>query len=276
MRSRLGLIQGAQGYLQPGATSYDGIVDRFTRSAFTNAPAAAIGVVHSCWVRLPTVTLGSGNFAVIYSSEVHVDAAPPTSYAHPIARFEVYDDFAASGKVRVYMNVANSIGENVYFDCGDGTPDFGDGQFHHLLYGADFTTGQGQIYADDVQMTDTDAYSSSVGFPFDYDSTAVPEWNIASTHGVIDSPPLDFRYGFVNGCLCERWLDFLAPPDFSISSNRRKFITAASRPSALGSHGELPFGTRPIDYDPEGNGQNRGYGGSYIQFGAPGACGSRP
>lgn len=86
----------------------------------------------------------------------------------------------------------------------------------------------------------------------------------------------DFRYLAAgdaakkfDGAVSEFWMtnEYV---DFSIESERRKFITASSSPAALGSQGQRPTGIQPLIYCPDGDPSNNlGSLGNYTVNGAP-------
>lgn len=69
-----------------------------------------------------------------------------------------------------------------------------------------------------------------------------------------------------NICVAAFWFDIDRYTDFSVESNRRKFITAGGRPERLGPDGSTPFDAAPILYfdNPVATWNvNRGTGGNF-------------
>ncbi len=68
------------------------------------------------------------------------------------------------------------------------------------------------------------------------------------------------------GCLGPIWIND-SYIDFRIEANRRKFLSAAGKPVYLGEHGELPTGTPPRDFFPNGDPTNQqGERAAYVTF----------
>ena len=134
----------------------------------------------------------------------------------------------------------------------------------NVLASANAATGVGQIYVND----------------------AVP--NLGMTTNPAASPTLDFTstdWGFgartsaaqkTNACITEFWmaLEFI---DFSVTANRRKFISSALKPVWLGANGQNPTGNIPIIYVPDGDpSTNKGSGGDFTVTGTLTACATTP
>jgi len=123
----------------------------------------------------------------------------------------------------------------------------------HLLVSWDLAAAAAHLYVNDVE-----------------DLAAGP----TLTNDTIDYTLADWDFGvagaLINGCLAEF---YFAPGqyfDFSIVSNRRKFISASGKPVHLGTTGALPTGTAPLVYQHLDDGEavanfatNRGTGGNF-------------
>ena len=79
------------------------------------------------------------------------------------------------------------------------------------------------------------------------------------------------------------WSEFYFAPgqylDFSVQSNRNKFVTAGGTPVYLGTNGTLPTGTQPLIYlkNPYSSyNTNSGTGGNAVVNGTLSACASAP
>lgn len=112
------------------------------------------------------------------------------------------------------------------------------------------------------------------------DGTQVTAWDTATTTNVAlgYANAGNWRDGEVDGCLGPVWLDPTQAMDFTNSANRAKFITVAGKPIYLGANGELPTGTSPIVFLPNGDGtNNRGTGGNATVVGTgKSLCSSNP
>jgi hypothetical protein len=96
-------------------------------------------------------------------------------------------------------------------------------------------------------------------------------WGVAARASVPDI--------FFNGALAEFYFAPGQYLDFSITANRRKFISSAGKPVSLGPTGALPTGSQPILYLPNAAstvGTNKGTGGDMTIFGAPAVASSSP
>lgn len=75
-----------------------------------------------------------------------------------------------------------------------------------------------------------------------------------------------------DGVLAEVYINFGEYLDFSVESNRRKFIDASGNPVDLGTDGSTPTGNQPIVYLPRDFGrvdENAGSGGDFTINGSP-------
>lgn len=95
--------------------------------------------------------------------------------------------------------------------------------------------------------------------------------------GTIDYTLADWAIGAapsgglkLNGCLAEVYFAADQYLDFSVISNRRKFISSNGKPVYLGADGSLPTGVAPLIYQHLDNGEavanfatNRGTGGNF-------------
>lgn len=131
--------------------------------------------------------------------------------------------------------------------------------WHHILLSFNTTTSQVHMYVDDI----SDAGNAYV-VPGTIDSS--PIWSF----GHIDSGTFK-----INGCLAEFYYAQNQYLDFSIESNRRKFISPGKKPVYLGTDGSIPTGTAPIIYShlndtetPANFAINRGTGGNFTVTGA--------
>lgn len=133
----------------------------------------------------------------------------------------------------------------------------GDG-WVHVVFAFNTANDTRQLYIDD---------SSNVGFA---DGTtdglanwAAAEWRIGS---YIDS---SIKF---NGLMCEFWADDVFV-DMSVEANRRKFISALSKPVDLGADGSTPTGSQPLIYFRNSVATwetNLGSGGGFTENGALG------
>ena len=140
------------------------------------------------------------------------------------------------------------------------------GTWNHFLASWDITAGLSNLY-----LNDNEDLGSTSNFPGTLKYTR-------TTHtiggGVATFPSGDNEY---SGCLSEVYLNFSEFLDFSLTSNRRLFITSSKFPVELGGTGSLPTGTAPIMYFPDGDATtNAGTGGNFAQGGTVAACATVP
>lgn len=105
----------------------------------------------------------------------------------------------------------------------------------HLLASWDLAVaGSGRLYINDVSDKSEVAYTNDT---IRYAGTG--NWSVGAT-------PIPSV--FMNGCIAELYFSPNSYLDFSLASNRRKFISAAGKPVHLGTSGQLPTGAAPLVY----------------------------
>ena len=134
--------------------------------------------------------------------------------------------------------------------------------WHHVLFSFDQSSAAlRHLYIDDVDDLATvvtyDTGPSSLDFQ-------------QSDHyiGCVDDTSF-----FLDADIAEVWIDFNRYVDFSVESNRRKFVTADLKAVNLGANGETPFGSSPFMYfaNPYTSFQtNLGTGGGFTEHGTIG------
>ena len=105
--------------------------------------------------------------------------------------------------------------------------------WHHLLISMDAATGTFHLYLDDV------------------DDSAAPTVNNLTVDWTVDNYSAAGTYSgfapigsFFYGDLADEWFD-TTYMDFSVTANRRKFISATKKPVDLGTDGSTPTGSSP-------------------------------
>lgn len=110
------------------------------------------------------------------------------------------------------------------------------------------------------------------------------------TNDTIDYTEANYRIGssdngffFFNGCMAELYFAQGQYLDFSLVSNRRRFISATGKPVHLSANGALPTGTPPIVYEHLDDleavanfATNRGTGGNFTITGTLATGSSSP
>jgi hypothetical protein len=128
--------------------------------------------------------------------------------------------------------------------------------WRHLLIAWDRSIPVSSLYVGDTSdqtVVDNDTFTADYTYP---------DWVVGAT--------ADGTIKF-NGCLAELYFAPGQYLDFSVTANRRKFISAAGKPVSLGRFGEYPLnGIRPLVYQSLRKGEavanfatNRGTGGNF-------------
>lgn len=113
-----------------------------------------------------------------------------------------------------------------------------DGNWHHILASWDFSGPSfvGGIYIDDIYDT--------IASPSPYTTGTIP-WSTTNSIQILNRLDLGAPWF---GCVSQFYLNTTEFLDFSIVSNRRKFISGTITQVDLGSNGQLPTGTAPSFY----------------------------
>lgn len=168
----------------------------------------------------------------------------------------------SSGKIQIQ---GNNAGVQLKVES---TSTYSNSSWHHYCWCFDMSdTGKRFLYVDDVSDLTVITYNDST-----IDFTR-------GTHRVGANDDFDQVF---NGCMADFWIGFNIYYDFSITANRRKFITAGGAPVNLGATGQTPTGTAPICFfsggDPADFHNNLGTGGGFTKLdaGAVSDCSSDP
>ncbi len=125
-------------------------------------------------------------------------------------------------------------------------------------------TGALHLYINDINDKDPASYIMDGVISYTQN-----EWYIGAYGSLI---------GPFSGCISEMFFHNTYI-DLSVESNRRKFISASSKPVSLGADGSTPLGVQPLIYIPTGDGSgtgNKGSGGAFTTTGALTPCSSSP
>ena len=232
--SQLGMIAGAG--FAPLAADFDGTNDSMARGAALTGIANSYTGILSFWLRLDG---GDGASQMVCQTG-------PDDYIQILRN--------ASNKMRVTLQNGGSgvyIFETVSTYTASAT-------WRHFLASWDSTGGgTSHLYVNDV--SDKTVISGSTGAIITLGS---------STNFYICIDTIAGRR--VNGALTELYFAPAQYLDFSIESNRRKFISSDGKPVDLGATGSTPTGTAPIAYQTVRAGgvatdmaTNRGTGGNF-------------
>ena len=126
--------------------------------------------------------------------------------------------------------------------------------WHQILMSWDLSVPVFQMYVNDV--ADPSSPSIITNDTINY-SSAGAQWFFDVPEG-----------GVNNVAVADVWFDPTSRMDFSVTANRRKFISGSGAAVFLGSAGQLPTGSSPISFNtgPFGGwNTNLGTGGNYTQ-----------
>jgi hypothetical protein len=233
------------------AADFDGTNDYLTKATMTGQAASKKGII-SCWLRAD-VFAGYLFTAVDFgtSSEVFTFVFGPT---------QLYIAGA---------NISSSTGFNIAANVVLSTA-----TWYHLLLSWDLSASATHFYINDGNEKDI-ATVNNVEISYDL----VDNWTV----GAYEQDAAFGGGNLVNGCVAEFYFAPGQYLDFSVESNRRKFIDASLNPVSLGATGSTPTGTAPLIYlhldDAETASNfavNRGTGGNLTVTGALGTCASSP
>lgn len=216
------------------AVHFDGATDLKLGSALTGVANAKVGTA-SFWLKIggtdgtlqTLLSLGDGSASIL-------ELRRPTSNAIQIIGKNVADATILSVSSNTATFVAASAWQNV-------------------LVSWNLATATVQLYVNDssdanvaTATNDTLSYTTANG---NY---------IGSEFSNFLAP--------LTGDAADLWIDTTAAMDFSVTANRRKFISAGLTPVSLGSDGSAPTGTSPILFQSGSTGSwqtNKGTGGGW-------------
>lgn len=195
------------------AAEFDGVNDKLSRaSAMTGQTDSKTGIVSFWHKGLATPGL---NFLFVGAQ---------------VLDSKIFAYWGDGGVSNAYtLGVAGPVG---FMNVHTGQHAFG--TWRHVLWSFNVATGTSHLYVTDVSSANLDG-SADGNIAF----AAIDTWVVG------DSADGGFRS---NADLAELYIapgQFL---DFSVTANRRKFITAGGKPVNLGSTGSTPTGVAPLIY----------------------------
>ena len=139
-----------------------------------------------------------------------------------------------------------------------------DSTWHSFMFSADTEAQTAPLFLDDLEAATTIA--------------------TLTLDAIIDFTRVDHSFGarvggsdFWDGCLSNFWMTITDALDFSDVAIRRSFVSPAGDPLDQGTAGQLPTGTPPILYFPDGDASNNaGSGGNYVNQSGAAACSDAP
>ena len=222
------------------AVDFDGSTDYITRGADLTGSADSKLVTGSMWFK-------RGATGVLYRL-VGIEGA----------RFQV--KLLSGNDVQI---LANDVDPSINLSVDSGV--HADTNWHHLLFSFDMAdTGKRHLYIDDVDELNVVTYNNTA-IEFTRSDHSIGA-------GILGQDKL-------NGCLADVWLDYGRYTDFSVTSERRKFVDSNIKPVDLGSDGSTPFTVKPIQYFSGAVASwqtNKGDGGGFTEEGTFVACADSP
>lgn len=226
---------------------FDGTNDYMARGAdLTGAADSKIGIL-SAWIRLDA---GDGDQLLILD--------------YP-AGFRLERRFT-SNKFRI---TGRDVFDTILFTAETTSAYTASSSWLHVLSSWDVNVPTYAIYVNDV--LDTPAPTGSPGAALDLTEGNV--WVGCNFN----------QLARMNGAIADLYFAPGQYLDFSLVSNRRKFISASGKPVHLGTNGSLPTGTAPIMYHHIDDGEavanfatNRGTGGNFTITGTLDTASSSP
>lgn len=218
-------------YTAQGVT-FDGSNDYIRRGGDLTGSADSKLWTGSFWIRLNNLGIGQTiGTNVVFSWEI--------TFKAPGDNLQLLLQNASSSNILIMKTSALNI------------------NWHHILFSVDMANvAKRHLFVDDVSDLAVSLYVNNT-----IDFTDTNHSIGARTTGTTK----------LNGDLADFWMDFGRYVDFSIESNRRKFITAGGCPEPLGDNGELPFSAAPIMFfsgDTDDWHTNKGTGGGFTETGA--------
>lgn len=225
------------------SAQFDGTNDAMTRGADLTGISDGKTGTFSVWIRLDG---GNGSIMDLFVNATSVGglAAKFLISRNTSNLFEVIGVNAAGSTVLDMRSVATYTAGATWLN---------------LLMSWDLGASASNLYVNDVSDKTT------VGIVNDNISYVQADYAVGARASLAEK---------LNGCLAELYFTntYL---DFSVTANRRKFITAAGKPANLGPTGLLPTGTVPLVYFHLNKGEtandfaiNRGSGGNFTVTGA--------
>ncbi len=216
------------------ATDLDGSSDYYTRGSDLTGNADGKEGIFSAWVRFDGNDGVASAFLLSAGSKVYL-------HKNSSNNIRIFFRNAANATVLDLITTATYTASSTWI---------------HILSSWDLANDKGLLYINDVY--DGRPPDTLIDDTIDY---TLASWGIgaSSAGGNKHHGPMAEIY-FAPG----QYLDF------SVESNRRKFISAAGKPVPLGVAGELPTTNQPIIYFPDGDATvNKGSGGVFVKQGAP-------
>ena len=223
------------------AVDYDGTNDFANRGGgLTGAVDGKVGTV-SFWIRLDG---GDGSILHIFNG---------TSQIFRIVRTITTNLFQIRGK---------NSGATTILQLASNTAFTASSSWIHVIAAWDLATPEAHLFINDAN--DEAAGSTETDDTLDY---TLADWSMGAAVA---------GGGKLNACLSEFWFEDTFV-DITVEANRRKFISATSKPVDLGADGSTPTGVSPLIYAPDGDpSTNAGTGGNFSITGSLSQCSTGP
>lgn len=226
----------------PGALAYDGVADFALRGADLTGSTETKTWTLAAWFKIDA---GDGTFRAIAGASG--------------GRYTVR---LTSGNLLQFLAEDNT-GSNIVTITAD-DPLLASSAWHSLLFSVDTETERAALFIDDAAAPFTTG-ALSVNALIDF---VQPNHSLGARSGGDQ---------FWDGCLSNYWMSITEALDFSDVAIRRAFLSPAGDPLDLGTSGQLPTGTVPIIYFPDGDASaNEGDGGNFTNQAGSAACSDAP
>ncbi len=235
---------GGGGSGEVNAVDYGGTNDYLTRSLNLAGITTITQGIISVWYRIDG---GDGT-----TREILISDAGTCRLVHSSSNYFYVSTSGGTGRVD-YRSTAYTAGATWY---------------HILTSWQSSPSRTQQLYVNDSSDLTAGTGYSDDGLPF---TIAAPSgWAVGAGFGGSQK---------LNGALAELYFAPGQYLDFSVTGNRRKFITSLGKPENLGSDGSTPTGVAPALYLPNAAATinvNAGTGGDFVIHGAPTDASSNP
>lgn len=237
------LLTSGERLLTVDSADFDGTNDYMTRTTLVGAADSKSGIL-SYWVRIDS--------NVDFARALVINTAANAIRFISFTRGTIAGGGDVDGQIGIWGR--NSAGTQI-LKIGTASAPSASATWLHFLASWDLAASTARVYLNDVQdETITTLTDDLVDYTVDG-----PAVGAGPTGGLK-----------LNGVLAEVYFALGQYLDFSIVSNRRKFLSAGGKPVFLGADGSLPTGTAPIIYQHLDDGEavanfatNRGTGGDF-------------
>lgn len=184
---------------------------------------------------------------IIFSTWIRIDGSDGSNmivfqYGYTNANYEIKLERVSTNNIRFVLLSSSSTAEGPVTTTNDYTSG---STWHHILVKIE-DTGNLSSFNAQLYINDTEIYDGQYNVSAGTVTLGNPSINRISVGGaLLNSTPVST----FNGSIAELY-SYLGNTDidFSVTANRRKFITANGKPANLGPDGSIPLGIQPQIY----------------------------